>query len=251
LFKRFNDWLERHRIAVVGVSVSLIIFLAWGLLMDWIVMPMYTHRGEENELPDVTEMRFEAAEKLLASRGFRIVKDQTKHDNHYPVGTVIFQNPAPYSKVKKGRRIYVSVSSGETLVQMPKVLGMSERDAAFILSQAGLSLGKVEYEYTDFYPAGVVSDQGIPEGSEVEQKAMADIKVSRGPLPDRFTVPYVVGMNVETAKKTLWQSGLAVGGISTEFNRRLVPGTVIEQSIKAGNEVNQGTGVALVVSRSE
>jgi serine/threonine-protein kinase len=251
LFGKVNDWLERHRAGVIGVSVSLIILLIWVLLMDWIVMPMYTHRGQENELPDVTELRYDEAKTLLESRGFRIVKDQTKHDAHYPAGTVIFQNPAPYSKVKKGRRIYVTVSSGETTVQMPKVLGISERDAVFLLSQSGLSMGKIEYDYNDYYPAGVVCGQSIPERTETERKAIADITVSRGPLPDRFLVPDLIGLNLETAKKTLWQTGLEVGGLSSEFNRRLVPGTVIEQSVKAGREVPQGTVVNLVVSRTE
>jgi beta-lactam-binding protein with PASTA domain len=251
LFYKINRWLERHRTAVIGISVTLIVLIAWVLLMDWIVMPMYTHRGQENELPDVTEMQFDEAKALLESKGFRLVNDQTKHDDHYPAGTIIYQNPPPYSKVKKGRRIYVTVSSGETTVQMPKVLGISERDALFLLSQKGFSVGKIEYQFTDYYPAGVVCDQSIPEGTEAARKSTADITVSRGPLPDRFIVPNLVGLNVETAKKNLWQAGLSVGDVSSEFNRRLVPGTVIEQSLKAGSEASQGSAVNMVVSRAE
>jgi len=251
LFHKLNSWLEMHRTAVVGTCVTLAILVLWIILMDLLVMPVYTHRGQETELPDVTEMSFEEAKTLLESRGFRIMKDQIKNDSNYPVGTVIFQNPAPYSKVKKGRRIYVTVSSGEPNVQVPRVVGSSERDAAFMLSKAGLSVGNVEYEYNSYYPAGVVCSQSLPEGSEVERKTIMNITVSRGQLPDRFVVPNVVGKNVETAEKILWEAGVGVGDISYEVNRRLVPGTVLEQSIKPRTAVGQGTRIDLVVSQSE
>lgn len=251
MFRKLNSRLERHRNAVIGISVTLIVFMLWVVLMDWIVMPMYTQRGQEKELPDVTDISYESAKALLESQGFRIVKDRVKHDSNYPVGTIIFQNPDPYTKVKKGRRIYVTVSSGEPTVLVPRVVGASERDAEFQLNKAGLTFGQVRYEYDGYYPNGVVCGQSIVEDTEVERRTVVDITISRGQLPDRFTVPKVVQKNVETARKILWESGLDVGEVTEELNRRLVPGTVLEQSISPGTEVRQGTRVNLVVSRME
>ena len=251
MLQRLNAALERRRSAVIGISAIMLILLLWVLLMDWIVMPTYTHHGQERELPDVTEMLFDEAKVMLESRGFKIVKDQVKNDPDYPAGSVIFQNPAPYSKIKKGRRIYVTVSSGEVTVSVPKLIGTSERDAAFLLHQAGLTLGNVEYEYTGYYPAGVVCGQSLSPGTEVERKTLMDFTVSRGPLPDRFLVPNAVGMNVESAQKIIRGAGLNVGEITDELNRRLVPGTVLIQSVKPGSEVRQGTRIDLVVSRAE
>jgi len=250
LKKSFRERLEEHRNAVLGIGVTLVLFLVWMVLMDVVVMPFYTHRGHEEELPDVTEMSFEEAQRLLESKGFRIVKDQAKHDSNYPVGMVIFQNPAPYSKVKKGRRIYVTVSTGEAMVPVPKVVGTSERDAVFLLNKSGLSVGNIVHDYNGYYPGGVVCDQSVPEASEVERRTAVDITVSRGLQPTRFLVPDVVGKNIETAQKMLWESGCAAGDISYEINRRLVPGTVLEQSVRRGTEVGHGTRVDLVVSRT-
>jgi eukaryotic-like serine/threonine-protein kinase len=248
---QFKKWHREHRQALIGGWVTLAVLVVWMLFMDWIVMPLYTNHGREVELPDITEHSFDEAQKILESGGFKLIKDREKSDANYPKGTVIFQNPQPYAKVKKGRRIYVTVSSGEKAVLVPQIVGRSERDAAFDLSHAGLVLGKVSYEFNDYYPPGVVCDQSVAADGEVGAKTIVDIKVSRGTLPSRFVVPRVTGKNIETAKKLLWEAGLEVGFITNEIQTDLVPGTVLSQSVEPGTEVTQGRAVGLTISRVE
>ncbi len=249
--RKFKKWRLAHRHAIVGGLVTVIVLVVWMLFMDWIVMPVYTKHGREEELPDITEHSFDEAKDILESGGFKIIKDREKSDSNYPKGTVIFQNPQPYAKVKKGRRIYVTVSSGEKAVTVPQIVGASERDAAFILSHAGLVLGRVSYEFNDYYPTGVVCDQSVPADVEVGAKTLVDLTVSRGALPSRFVVPNVVGKNIETAKKILWEAGLEVGGIENQNQTDLVPGTVLSQSVAPGTEVTRGRAVGLTISRVE
>ena len=248
---RLKGWIERRRTVWLGVSATLLMFIFLALLMDWIVMPLYTHHGAEDELPDVTEMSFEEARGILQSKGFRIIIDGKKYDATYPESTVVFQNPAPFSRVKKGRRIYVTLSAGERMVRVPKVVGSSERDAAFILRQEGLLMGDMFYEYSNYYPKGVVCGQALPEGTEAVEQTAVDITLSIGRLPDRFIVPDVVGKSLDTARRLLLQAGLKVGSISYKVQRNLIPDTVISQSVEPGEEVNQGRSIDLVVSRLE
>jgi len=246
---KFTQWFENHKTVVLGVGSTVVLFVFIVLLMDWIVMPLYTHRGAEEELPDVTEMSFKEAEEILKSRGFRIFKEKDVYDATYPESTVVAQNPPPYSRVKKGRRVYVTLSAGERLVSVPHLVGSSERDAGFILRQAGLMQGDVFYEYDNYYPAGVVSNQSLAEGMEVSEKTSVDITISIGPFPSRFVVPDIVGKSLDVAKTVLLKSGLRIGSISYEIKKELIPDTVIDQSIEAGKEVRQGQPVDLVVSR--
>jgi len=248
---RFRRWIERRRTVLLGLGSTLVLFIFLIFLMDWIVMPFYTQHGAEDELPDATELSFEEARRILRSKGFRIFIDGEKYDATYPESTVVFQNPPPYSRVKKGRRIYVTLSAGERRVQVPKVVGLSERDAAFILKQAGLLAGEVFYESSNYYPRGVVCGQSVSEGTEIVEQTAVDITLSIGRLPDRFVVPDVVGKSLETARKLILQAGLQVGSISYEVQKRFIPETVIEQSVQPGEEVHQSTPVDLVVSQLE
>jgi eukaryotic-like serine/threonine-protein kinase len=251
LLHTLRGWFSLHRTAVVGWTATAGVLVVWLLLMDWIVMPLYTHRGREQELPDITEHTFEDAARVLDEKGFKIIKDREKYDSNSPKGSVLFQNPPPYSRVKKGRRIYVTVSSGEMPAAVPNLVGSSERDAVFLLNRAGLIPGKVEYEFNDYYPPGAVCDQNEPAETEVRAKSMVDFTVSRGSIPSRFLVPGVVGKSLETAKKMIWEAGLQTGVIRYETRPDLVLGTVIDQDVPAGSEVGQGSPVGLVVSRSE
>ncbi len=246
-----KKWFKRHRTVLLGLGSTIIMLIFLVFLADWVIMPLYTHHGAEEELPDVTELSFEKAKTILNKKGFQIIRDKEQFDDTYPAGTVIAQNPAPFSRVKKGRRIYVTVSAGERSMQVPRVLGSSERDAIFAIRQAGLKIGDVFYKYNDYYPGGVVCNQSIPPDSTVVEKTVVDITVSLGRLPGRFLVPDVVGKSLKTAKKLLGKAGLKIGSVTYKVNNKLIPDTVIEQAIAPGQEVSQGQEIDLVVSQLE
>ena len=247
--KGFFQWFIDHKTPLLGLAATLILFLMLIPLFEFIIMPLITNKGAERELPDVTEIHFQEGKKLLEKKGFQIVIDHTQHDATYPESTVIYQDPEPFTKVKRGRRIYVTLSRGERLVMVPKVIGRSERDAGFDLKQAGLKLGEVFYEYDDYYYEGIVSNQQIVPETEVTADTPVDITVSNGRLPTRFVVPDVVGKSLNSAKRLLRQAGLQVGNIVFETKENLIPETVIAQSIDPEEEVNRGTKIRLIVSR--
>ena len=134
---------------------------------------------------------------------------------------------------------------------MPRVIGDSEREAGFRLKQSGLQLGEVFYEYNDYYPSGVVSNQAVAPEEELPENTAVDITVSNGRLPTQFIVPDVVGKSLAAAKKSLRQAGLRVGHVEYEVRKNLIPETVIQQSIFGGEAVNQGEAINLIVSKLE
>jgi len=246
---KFFQWFVNHKTLLLGLGVTMGVFVILVLLFDFIVLPLYTNKGAEKELPDVTEIHFQEATLQLEKKGFELIVDHMQHDATYPESTVIYQDPEPFTKVKRGRRIYVTLSRGERLVIVPKVIGRSERDAGFDLKQAGLKLGEIFYEYDDYYNAGIVTKQTIEPETEVTADTPIDITVSNGRLPTRFLVPDVVGKSLDTAKKMLRRAGLRVGTIRYEIKENLIPETVIMQSIDPDEEVNRNTRVRLLVSK--
>ncbi|MCK4827534.1 PASTA domain-containing protein [bacterium] len=246
-----RKWIVKHRNKWFGISSTIGILIILVILMDWIIMPLYTQRGSEYKVPDITEKSFEEAKSILKDHGFRIViKDEQFHDT-YLDSVVLMQDPQPFSKTKKGRRIYVTISAGKKRVNVPRVIGKSERDALFILRQAGLKSGEVFYEFHSYYQKGVVCDQTIPEGDEVVDQTVVDITVSNGKMPSKFIVPDLIGKSFPMADKMLHREGFSLGEVNYEVSNNLIQNTVIGQSVEPGEEFTNGCRIDLVVSRME
>ena len=79
--------------------------------------------------------------------------------------------------------------------------------------------------------------------------AVVSIVVSLGRFPDRFIVPNVIGRNLKEARTIIIQAGLTIGEIQYQDEPDLLPETIINQSIKADEEVNEGEAINLLVSK--
>ncbi len=244
-----SNWFKNKKNLFMGIGTTLLVLVIFVMLMDWIVMPIYTKHRKEMELPDVTELDFTDAKDQLESKGFKVVKDSEKYDELYPKGVVLSHSPPPFTKVKKGRRIYLIISAGEQKVSVPDLVGKSERDAVFLLEKNSLRPGEIFYEYNNYQPQGVVYDQSIDKGTMVKKDTLVNIVVSNGGRPDNFITPDVVGRSLPTAKKMIRSAGLKVGKITNDTYNDLVSGTVVRQSVEAGEEVEQGMVIDLVINK--
>ena len=224
-------------------------FVALVVVCDQVLMPLYVKHGKDVVLPNVVGKPFQEAQKALTQQGFRVILDKETYSSDYPAGTVTFQNPFPESVVKKGRRVYLTVSKGERRVVVPKLTGGSERDAELKLRRLGLRVGKKNYEFSSYFPKGVVTGQSVPEGDTLQVGQSVDFTVSLGDVPEHFIVPNLVGKSLSEATYILLHAGLKVGTVTSEVNNDLLPDTVIRQSVPAGTEVEMGQAIDLVVSK--
>jgi len=236
-----------HSVKITGLIIGVLIVFA--LIMDNIVMPLYVRHGREMELPDVTELPFNEAAEILHSKGFEVIKENEKFDPNHPEGVVLMQIPAPFSTVKKGRRVYLTVSAGERLIVVPNLTQSSEREAVLKIASANLILGEKFYEYSSFYPEGVVFKQSLFSGTKVKRNSVIDITVSLGAEPNEIIVPDVTGAILDRAVETIKKTGLSIGEITYMINNELLPNTVLFQSISSGSVANVSDTLSLVVSK--
>jgi len=242
--------IDRKKVAIISGKIFGVLLIIY-LLFDRMIMPVYTRHGQSILVPDLTNLVYEDARTRLENMDLQIVEETKKYDtsNQFPIGVIMGQNPRVGTTVKKGRRIYVIVSKGEPVIEMPQLTHRSERNAIFMIKNLGLELGNVTYGHSDIYPEGVVVDQSIPQAAEVKLGASVDIAVSLGRFPDQFVVPSLIGRSLADAKKIIAQAGLSVGEITYQETSDLLPETVIDQSLKADEEVNRGDAIDLVVSK--
>lgn len=230
--------------------IALLAFVMLFFVADMLVMPLYTRHWQAIQVPDVVNLSFVAAKKMLQFRGFRVIKAEEKYDENNPPGFVLFQNPEAGALVKKQRRIYLTIGKGLRLFPMPKVTGMAERDALFILEEHNLAAGDVTYGLDSFYPKGVVVAQSREPGVQVTLGEIIDLKVSLGIEPSNFIVPDVIGAELHEAQLAIGRAGLVIGQISFQKQDGALPNCVISQSKPPGTDVGLGDTIDLVVNRA-
>jgi eukaryotic-like serine/threonine-protein kinase len=223
-------------------------FILFILLMNNVVMPWYVN-SPEKPVPKVVGMDISQAEKILDDSDLVAVIGDTTYDASVPKDHVILQKPNAGEIVKVGRRIYLFVSGGEPIVQVPNLKGKSIRDAKFALERLGLSLGQIEDVPSD-NPKDMIFDQQYAAGTMLQRGASVGVTMSVGNDAGLLTVPDLMGRSLVEAQKILADSSLNVGKINYQSSYSLLPNTVVDQYPSKGSKVNPGTRVDLFVTKN-
>ena len=72
------------------------------------------------------------------------IQGDIRYDANKPIGTILDQSPVADQTVKGGRRIYLIVSGGEQLYDVPNLVGRSVRESKFALAQRNLELVELQ-----------------------------------------------------------------------------------------------------------
>ncbi len=224
------------------------IFIAFFVLMNWVVMPWYVHDGGTVTVPDVVGMQASQAKEVLDTTGLQFELGGTKSSKVAP-NTILAQNPEAGSIVKHGRRIYMILSGGAEKVQVPNLIGHSQREAQFMLERVGFRLGNVSSDSSSEFPLNVVMSQSVQAGSMASTGTYISMVVSSGPVEaGEVSVPNLVGRPLSEAQRLIRNSNLVLGNINFQPSKKLVPNTVLEQYPRAKDIVPKGTAINLYVS---
>lgn len=163
---------------------------------------------------------------------------------------VLEQNPPNGETVKKGRRVYLTLCGGEQLVEVPRLVGKTERDARFTLEQRNLQVGEIVKKFTTEQPEDVVVSQIIQPGSKVKKNTKIDLIISNGQLLGDIMIPDVIGKKLNDAKKIIEERKLKVGKITYQPSD-LEQGTVIDQYPKKEKSAKENTPVELFIAKKK
>jgi beta-lactam-binding protein with PASTA domain len=171
----------------------------------------------------------------------KIVKGQSPSTPN----TVIGQDPAPETLIKKGSKVDLVVAKPEETAS-PNLVGLTEPDASTRLEETGLKTGKVTYEVSEGRQ-GTVIKQSPPPGQSLPVGSQVDIVVSK---PKTIKAPDLTGMNRREAESLLKQTGLSLGTV-TEKSSIKAEDSVLGQEPAPRSEVAPGSKVNLVYATNK
>lgn len=139
----------------------------------------------------------------------------------------------------------------EKLTTIPDLLGMQYEDAVTIYEDS-LVLNVEKETYSDKYAAGVIYDQGLAAGREVQQDADGKVRVAVAVSlgTQKYAIPDLTNASESEAEAQLTALGFTVRKVSEEstMDAGIEKGYIIRTDPKAGTEAEAGQTVVLYVS---
>jgi len=241
--------LVRNRYFWSGIFVFFIIVGITYTIFNYYLMPAYTLHGVTITVPDVYNRSAEEADSVLQIAGLRSEQVILRKPN-MPLGVVLDQNPEPESRVKPGRRIYLTLNAGDTTtVVVPDVEAVSLREAQNRILIRGLAVAPA---LADSFPSphiNTVTRQEPDAGSRALPGSEVQLWISTGLGDNQVLVPRVTGIQASEARERLREVLLNSVLISAETDTIPDP-IILDQSPAPGTSVREGIVVRLRVSKS-
>ena len=206
----FNLKLKFYKHLGIAIVLSVILYGA-----TFVFLNIFTRHDKTILIPDLYGSTLSGIKNENLTNEFEIIITDSIYDITKEKGTIIQQNPLPYSKVKKHRKIYLTVVAGITeKILMPDLVDLSLRQALGTLETVGLQVGYLDY--TQHFAENAVLEQVfrgeiIKSDTLIEKRSRIDLVLGTGNSGKKTTVPFLIGKRQRNAIKLINYSSFNIG----------------------------------------
>ena len=174
LSKSFFKTSFRIILTAVIFFILLVVFLRFN-----------TRHGDFILVPDLVGKNIEGFQSKLAELDLLyIISDSANYNPDYKVNSVLDQLPKPNAKVKRGRKIYLTLNASDyEMIEIPKIKGTTFRYARNTIESLGFVFGEIEY-VDDIARDEVISisydGNELNAGDYLKRTSVIDFKLGNG-----------------------------------------------------------------------
>ena len=203
-----SSWIIKNLLRGLAVIIALIFSISF-------ILKIVTRHNNELSVPDFSGLTVKEANVIAQHNNLRLDVTDSVFLPRMARGAIFRQNPTPGSKVKKNRRILLTINSVEPKrINMPNVTGFSLRQAKAELTARQLNIGTLTY-IEDIATNNVISQKYkrrvIAPGTPIETESYIDLEVGLNPNDNLTNIPSVIGFSLSTARDILIDNSLNIG----------------------------------------
>ena len=185
-------------------------------LLFW-MLDIITRHNQELEVPSFMGLSVEEAKQIADQYTFRLEVTDSVHIPRMQPGAIYKQNPLAGSKVKKNRRILLTINAiSPKMVKMPSLAGYSLRQAQSELASSQLKIGKLIYERdiaTNNVLEQLYNGKPIEPGKELPTESIIDLKLGLNEVDSVAIIPNLSGKPYSIIKDYLIDNSLNLGKV--------------------------------------
>jgi len=204
----------------LAIAILVMVLLFWITIK---AIDVYTNHGEAIGIPNLTGVEISQVDRMNPDGYFDFVVIDSVYDDHFDKGAIVLQDPAPGSKAKRGRKIYVTiVASQPEMIWMPDLVDLTLRQAVTELRASGLKLETLSF-VRNFAKYAVLTqkfegDTIIP-GTEILKGSFIELVLGKGLNDEKLSVPFLIGKTETEAKNIITSSALNIGFLNFQDGR--------------------------------
>jgi eukaryotic-like serine/threonine-protein kinase len=197
-------------------NLALAMAFGVGLIMILLIwLNIYTRHGQARPVPDFYGLTLEESAKLAKKNKLRYEVVDSVFTNLVPRGSIAEQNPKPGFKVKKTRRIALTINAfSPEMVGVPNLIGLSRKQALAQIISAGLEVGKLNYKpdlSVDFVLDQLNNGKKVTGVDSLQKGSVIDLVLGKGLSNQRTLVPNLIGLNLGPARNKILSASLNLG----------------------------------------
>lgn len=208
--KWYWNWFTKHVYMAVAVA-GIVVFALFS------VLNVITRHNQELDVPSFAGMSLEEAQVIADANTFRLEVTDSVHIPRMTPGAIYKQNPAEGSKVKKNRRILLTINAkSPKMVKMPSLVGYSLRQAQSELASSQLKIGKLIYTpdlATNNVLRQLYKGREIEPGVELPGESVIDLELGQNEADSLTFLPNLLGKPYSIIKDYLIDNSLNLGKV--------------------------------------
>jgi len=187
------------------------------LIFVQVALGLITRHGQEITVPDFYSLSQDEARKVASRSHLRLEVTDSVYVDNLDRGAIFSQNPAAGEKVKKQRRILLTINSEqEKTIPMPALVGLSLRGARTELYSRGFKLGSLEYVSdmaTNYVLEQRVGKRLVEAGDLLPLGTIINLVVGVNPEENYTFIPLLTGFNLDEASIELVDNSLNLSSV--------------------------------------
>ena len=170
--------------------------------------------GREVAVPDLLGKTPVEARRVAEANGFQFEVERQYYSPRVPEGRILSQLPPAGTQIRRGWQIRVAQSMGPQRMEIPNVLGQSQRAAELNIRRRGLDVGAVaEIQLSGAQADQVIAQDPAPSAGSISVPKIS-LLASQPPSPAAFVMPSFVGQTLGNVSGVLKEAGLRVGTVA-------------------------------------
>ncbi|HXY04776.1 MAG TPA: PASTA domain-containing protein [Terriglobales bacterium] len=226
--------------------VLLALILVIVALVSALTAMRFAIHTREVAVPDLVGKTPAEARRIAELDGFQFEVERQYYSPKVPAGEVLSQLPPPGTETRRGWEIRVAESLGPQRVNIPNVIGESERAAEINILRRGLDVGTV----AQVQMLGVPVDQVVAQSPSASASSISAPRISllaaQAPQQQAFVMPSFAGQILSAASAAIKDAGLRVGKVTVA----VAPQDLAGASPSPSPPPSQATPTSMVVSQS-